>query len=69
MTAAGTTLDHWTARRARVYGSVKAGIFGTEAEAVAFAEAEIKKAGSVGRINHIARETQIVYFDIYPDDR
>jgi hypothetical protein len=57
----------WEARSALRWGSEHKGWFGSMAAAKAFAQAEIKKHGNVGKIGLIDRDTNTVYFDVHEE--
>jgi hypothetical protein len=60
------TKNFWEARSARRYGSEHAGWFPSEEKAREFAEKEIAKAGSGGRIQSVVN--YCVYYDIYEEE-
>lgn len=57
----------WEARAALRWGSEHKGWFPSERAAKAFAAAEIKQAGGVGRIEHVSKETSTVYYDVHEE--
>ena len=57
----------WELRRARLWGSEHVGWFASKELALADAERDIRKNGSVGRTGFVDSEARIVYYTIYEE--
>jgi hypothetical protein len=60
-------MNKWEARSRLRYGSEHQGWFGSLRAAQDFADAEIKRNGSIGRIEAVNRGTRTVYYDVYEE--